>query len=67
MVDEVTEIASKTGSVVKIVGDVKAAVKDADIVYTDTWMSYGIKPSEEAKRKEALAPFQVCIVTTTHA
>lgn len=55
-----SEISSRTGSVVKMTGDVKEAVKDADIVYTDTWMSYGIKPSEEAKRKEVLSPFQVC-------
>jgi len=57
--EEVAGIAAKTGSIIQITDDVGAAAKDADIVYTDTWMSYGIKASEEAKRKEVLAPFQV--------
>lgn len=59
VLDEVSEIAAKTGSVIKVVGDANAAAKDSDVVYTDTWMSYQIKPSEESKRKEILLPYQV--------
>lgn len=38
--------------------DPKKAVKDADIVYTDTWVSMGDE-SEKAKRLKIFAPFQV--------
>lgn len=59
VLEEVNVIAAKTGSVVQITGDVHAAATGADIIYTDTWMSYGIKSSEESERKKVLFPFQV--------
>ena len=34
------------------------AVKDADVVYTDTWVSMG-NEREEAKRLKAFRPYQV--------
>ncbi|MEK6812659.1 MAG: ornithine carbamoyltransferase, partial [Nanoarchaeota archaeon] len=37
---------------------VKAA-KDADVVYTDSWMSYHIPPEEKPKRMKDLKPYQV--------
>jgi ornithine carbamoyltransferase len=38
--------------------DPKKAVKDADVVYTDTWTSMG-QEQETAKRKDIFKPFQV--------
>jgi len=35
------------------------AVNGADIVYADSWMSYGIKGAERDRRMKALMPFQV--------
>jgi ornithine carbamoyltransferase len=35
------------------------AVKDADIIYTDSWMSYHISEDRMALRKQKLMPFQV--------
>ena len=35
------------------------AVAGADIVYTDSWMSYGIAGEEAEKRLAALQPYQV--------
>ena len=35
------------------------AARDADVIYTDTWMSYQVKASEKARRKKALKDFQV--------
>ena len=52
------EIAKDTGSEIVITNDPKAAVKDADVVYTDTWVSMG-KDDEEKARKLALTPYQV--------
>ena len=34
-------------------------LKAADIIYTDSWMSYHIKSSEEKRRAKILQPFQV--------
>ncbi|MBI4153204.1 ornithine carbamoyltransferase [Candidatus Woesearchaeota archaeon] len=49
-------IANETG--VPVVS-MKEAVKDADVIYTDTWQSYHIKDSAMKRRKNALMPFQV--------
>jgi ornithine carbamoyltransferase len=56
---EAREIAKKTGSKIDIFHDAIRAVRNADIVYTDSWMSYHIPPDEEAKRIKDLKPFQV--------
>ncbi len=34
-------------------------VRRVDIVYCDSWMSYGIAPAERAERLKALMPYQV--------
>jgi ornithine carbamoyltransferase len=38
--------------------DAQAAVKDADVLYTDVWVSMGDE-GEASKRKAAMAPYQV--------
>ena len=43
--------AKESGSQIKITSDVKEAVKNADIIYTDVWISMG----EEDKRAERVA------------
>jgi len=35
------KVAKKTGSVLKITGDVQDAVKGTDVIYTDVWVSMG--------------------------
>jgi ornithine carbamoyltransferase len=50
-------MAKKKGSSLELVTDPKAAVKDADVIYTDTWVSMGME--EEAKdRMKAFKPYQ---------
>lgn len=49
-VDECLGYCKKYGGSLKIFHDPKAAVKDADVVYTDSWMSYHIKPEQLKKR-----------------
>ena len=39
--------------------DPKKAVEEADIIYTDSWMSYHIPKSQEKKRIKMLRPYQV--------
>ncbi len=47
------------GSEVVVGSDPEKAAKVADIVYTDSWMSYHIKEEEKAGRIKDLTPFQV--------
>lgn len=42
-----------------ITSDPKEAVKNADIVYTDSWMSYHIPEQEEKSRINKLLPYQI--------
>lgn len=59
---EVTENAKndakKSGSKLIITHDPKEAIKDADIVYTDTWVSMG-QEAEKEERLKIFTPYQV--------
>ncbi|MBE0410187.1 MAG: ornithine carbamoyltransferase [Anaerolineales bacterium] len=51
-------ISAETGSQIKLLIDPHEAVKDADVIYTDTWTSMG--QEEEARRREKVfPPYQV--------
>ena len=52
------EDAKETGAELSLVTDPKEAVKDADIIVTDTWASMGQEAEHEA-RKKIFAPYQV--------
>jgi ornithine carbamoyltransferase len=52
-------IAATTGGQVEITDSVSDAVRGADVVYTDTWMSMGIAADQERIRFESLRPYQV--------
>lgn len=43
----------------KYIQDAKKAVENADVIYTDTWMSYHIPKSQEKRRIKDLKPYQV--------
>ena len=51
-------IAAETGATITLSDDTDA-VKDADVVYTDVWVSMGEPVEVWAERIEALAPYQV--------
>ena len=50
--------AEKTGAKVVITQDAKEAVKDADVIYTDTWVSMG-QESQKAEKVKVFGPYQV--------
>src|SRR5262245_2236973 len=50
--------AAKTGAVIEIGQDPHVAVKEADVVYADVWISMG-REREQARRLKVLAPYQV--------
>ena len=52
------EFAKETGSRIKTTQDPVEAVKDANVVYTDTWTSMG-QETEAAQREKIFPPFQV--------
>ncbi|MFS3129212.1 ornithine carbamoyltransferase [Nocardioides sp. Bht2] len=58
MVERARAIAVVTGGSVSIEVDPRAAVADADVVITDTWVSMG-KEDESAARLADLAPYQL--------
>ncbi len=57
--NEALEIAKSTGSKIELVHDAKKGAKEAEIIYTDSWMSYHIPEEEKSQRVNALKPFQV--------
>ena len=50
--------AKESGSQIKITSDVKEAVKNADIIYTDVWISMG-EEDKKAERVALLKDYQV--------
>lgn len=51
-------LVNMAGDVVTLTGDPEVAVRDADIVVTDTWASMG-QESEKERRSAAFRPFRV--------
>lgn len=51
--------AKKTGASIEIYHNAEQAAKDADVIYTDSWMSYHIPKEEKPKRVKVFKPFQV--------
>lgn len=58
LVEKCKAIAAETGATITPSDDTDA-VKDADVVYTDVWVSMGEPVEVWAERIEALAPYQV--------
>jgi len=53
------QIAAETGAKITITDDVDIALKDADFVYTDVWVSMGEPESAWAERINLFKPYQV--------
>jgi ornithine carbamoyltransferase len=56
---EVSDLSKDTNAEIKVIHDSLKAARDSDVVYTDSWMSYGIPQDQEEERKKAFLPFQV--------
>ncbi len=58
VVDLSREHAARTGGAIELTTSANVAAKDADVLYTDVWVSMG-REREKARRLKALAPYQV--------
>ncbi|HOM01846.1 MAG TPA: ornithine carbamoyltransferase [Acetivibrio sp.] len=58
IVSEAQEDAKVSGSNILLTEDPEEAIKDADVVYTDTWVSMG-QESEKEERIKIFMPYQV--------
>lgn len=58
LVKKCRDIAAKTGAKITITDDVYAAVRGADVIYTDVWVSMGEEDKYE-ERIKLLQPYQV--------
>ena len=61
-----SDIAAGTGGSVSAEGDPTAAVADADVVVTDTWISMG-KEDEAEARRAVFAPYSLTSELLAHA
>lgn len=59
LVQTCREIAKTTNAKIMITADVDAGVKDADVIYTDVWVSMGEPAEVWEKRIKLLKPYQV--------
>jgi ornithine carbamoyltransferase len=58
VLEQARQIAAQSGTVIALLRDPVEAVRDADVIYTDTWTSMG-QEAEAEKRKVAFAKYQV--------
>lgn len=59
LVEQAKEIAKVTKSKIRLESDVKKATKDADVLYTDVWVSMGEPDEVWQSRIAQLKPYQV--------
>lgn len=59
LIDECMLVAKETGAVLEFIEDPMTATKNADVIYTDVWVSMGEPADVWAERIEKLSPYQV--------
>ncbi|BCJ87908.1 ornithine carbamoyltransferase [Effusibacillus dendaii] len=66
VVEEAKQLAQQFGTELMLTNDPVAAVKNADLIYTDVWASMG-QEAEQAERVRKFADFQVNEALAQHA
>ena len=59
LIEKCQAVAAETGAVLEFIEDPMEAVKNADVLYTDVWVSMGEPMEVWQERIAALAPYQV--------
>ena len=67
LVKECMAVAKSSGATLEFIEDPMVATKDADVIYTDVWVSMGEPDSVWEERIKELSPYQVNAVLMTNA
>ncbi len=59
LIAECEKVAAETGAILEFIDDPMEATKNADIIYTDVWVSMGEPDEAWKERIDALLPYQV--------
>jgi ornithine carbamoyltransferase len=59
VVEAARTVARRTGGSIELIGDPAEAVKEADVVYTDVWLSMGDAAEQQEARRRLLTPYRV--------
>ena len=59
LIDECQRVAAKTGAVLEFIEDPMVATKNADVIYTDVWVSMGEPAEVWEERIRELSPYRV--------
>ena len=59
LIDECQKIAAESGATLRFITDPMEATKNADVIYTDVWVSMGEPDEVWKERIDDLAPYQV--------
>ena len=59
LVDKCKEIAKETGAIIELIENPIEATKNADVIYTDVWVSMGEPDSVWEERIKELTPYRV--------
>ena len=59
VLEEVKNLSNDSGANIRVIHNAEEAAKLADVIYTDSWMSYGIPKEKEEERVRAFKPYQV--------
>ena len=59
LIDECQKIAAESGAALRFITDPTEATKNADVIYTDVWVSMGEPDEVWKERIDDLAPYQV--------
>ena len=59
LVDYCVDVASTTGATITLTDSVAEATRDADVIYTDVWVSMGEPDEVWNERIKALLPYQI--------
>jgi ornithine carbamoyltransferase len=67
VLDEIHDLSESSGAKIRVLHDATKVAYNSDIVYTDSWMSYGISFEKEEERKKVFMPYQVSQKVMNHA
>ena len=67
LVEKCQEIAKETGATITLTEDVESGCKDADVIYTDVWVSMGEPAEVWEERINELKPYQVNATAFSYA